>query len=120
MENKVINELASMFICVKYPIRPHHINVGCYFSEAFEDVNMEVSARLLVHFYQEKKGWIAATKKELESFFGREFHFYGLCPESDEGNPDNFIVLGKDRKYFVTHKFIARCFLHNPSVNFSK
>lgn len=119
MENKVISELTGMFVCVKYPIRPQNINADVYFSEAFKDVDTEISARLLVQFYQKKEGWIAASKEELGSFFGRKFCFYELCPENDESNPDNFIVLGKGKKYFVTHKFIAKCFLHHPSFKFS-
>ena len=99
----------------KYPIQPQNIS-GKYFPEAFCNVATEMAAVCLILFCQEKNSWAPFKKKEINSFCMHEFYFYGLCPENDEANEDNLIILGENGLYHFTHEFVARCFAASPSL----
>jgi len=95
----------------KYPIRPEHISLEEHFSNAFNNAERESSAHWIVHLCKKKGGWLPFSIQEIntvyqEMFPKEEFQFNGLDTE--------FVILGYDKLYRVTHKFIARCFLSYP------
>lgn len=99
-----------------YPIQPKHINIEKHFWDAFGNSESETAALLIVRLCQQSGGWMPFTKEEIDAHANHNFHFNRLndfChPESDT----NFVILGVDNKYRVTHEFIAKCFVASPAI----
>jgi hypothetical protein len=99
-----------------YNIQPGHINTGEHFCDAFGNCETEVSARLIVSLCQAKGGWIPFTKEEIDKHTNQGFHFNRLCDCREPKNNRNYVILGEDGKYRVTHEFIATCFKSSPAI----
>ncbi len=97
-----------------YPVSPDQINTDRHFFEAFDDYEMEVSARWIVRFCQQRgQGWQPFTAADINDFYRAEgqhgeFGFNGLDLE-------RFIVL-KGGRYYFTDEFVSRCFRASPVV----
>jgi len=98
-----------------YAIQPRHISGKKFFWDAFADDNTANSAKIIVRLCQAKGGWIPFTKGEIDSFFGHDFPFDGLCPQDNEKDADNLVILGEDGRYRVTREFIIGCFNAAPA-----
>ena len=82
--------------------------------DAFGNNETEVSAGYIVRFCQRQDGWTPFTEEEIEAFYNEAGHqgFWFNCLTVE----NEWIVRGDDRRYRVTHDFIARCFRSRPAV----
>ena len=94
----------------EYLIQPHHINAQGCFRDAFGDGETENSARSIVGLCQKNGGWFPFTKKEINQDDSCFFKFNGLSKCKNPMDQRNYVILGEDGKYRVTHEFIASCF----------
>lgn len=94
-----------------YPIQPMDIDAEQYFC-SFRYLEKGLSATWIIQFCQEQCSWKPFTLKELGKFYhesmpkNKRFSFDGL----DTGG----LIVLKDGKYHVTHRFITMCFLASP------
>lgn len=97
-----------------YVVQPGHINTKEHFWDAFGNSETEISARLIVSLCQKKGGWIPFTQEEIDKHTNQNFYFNRLCDSWEPKDDRNYVILGEDGKYRVTHEFIAACFKSSP------
>jgi hypothetical protein len=112
-----------------FPIKPHDINAEEFLSEAFGNMESEISAGYIVRLMQGKGDWKPFTYVELNEFYKRtcntkgyvgRYSFNHLIDDfwvvSVNGNYfDRLDVIVKDGdNYFVTDQFILRCYMSQP------
>lgn len=97
-----------------YPINPMDIDTRSHFWDAFGNNETEVSANIIVRLCQKTGGWYPFTCEEVEAHLGGSFFFHKLCNSNDHTDKNNFVILGEDERYRVTHEFIASCFKSSP------
>ena len=124
----------------KFPIQPNDINIDhkngfTHLWEAFENSETEASAYWIVKLSQKLGGWIPFTEEQIEAVYKEAGHHHGFLfnrlvnPEmvppslarAFAGHVDplipkggGWIVLGDDKKYYVTDEFVSRCFKSSP------
>lgn len=95
-----------------FPVQPKDINVSEHFFNAFDNMETEVSAHWIVSFLQERGvGWEPFIYDEIDMFYSRKFKsgFRFNCLISG-----GWIILGADKKYYVTDEFVYRCYKSSP------
>jgi hypothetical protein len=118
-----------------FRIQPENIDSSRRPSDAFDNIETEISAIWIIRFLQERgTGWDPFTFEEINAFYNRmikgEYGFNRLVdPEmvppdlarAFAGHIDRrvpvgggWIVLERDKKYYVTEDFVERCFKSNP------
>jgi hypothetical protein len=119
----------------EFPITPEHIDASQHLYGAFDHLETEISAGWIVRFMQARgKGWMPFTREEIEAFYSKKFsHSFRfnrlvdpqMIPPSlvraFEGYMDplvpaggGWIILGDDKRYYVTDDFVTRCFKSRP------
>ena len=97
-----------------YPIQPKHIDTSSDFGIAGFGIDKTgISADFIIRLCQQKGGWYPFTKQEIDAFSEEDFWFNELRIK-DREEAYQYIVLGEDGMYRVTHRFIARCFMDSP------
>lgn len=108
-----------------FPVSPSHIDTSKHFWDAFGNTETEASARYVVLLCQRLGKWGGFTKEEIEAYYNEAgfvgFRFNRLLSEETHlfspANPAEvagWVVLGEDKKYYVTDDFILRCFKASP------
>jgi hypothetical protein len=118
-----------------FPITPEHIDASQHLFDAFDNQETEISAGWIIRFMQAREaGWMPFTMEEIEAFYSKKFsdgfrfnrlvepqmippslvrafagHFDPLVPAGG-----GWIILGDDKKYYVTDDFVTRCFKSRP------
>ena len=120
----------------KFPIQPNHINVSEHFFDAFDNMETEISAHYVIKLCQKLGNWGPFTMEQIEEFYQkagfRGFTFNRLVnPElvppslvrAFMGHHDTpvsvgggWIILGDDKRYYVTDDFVTRCFQSSPAT----
>jgi len=103
-----------------YLIKPKDIDttVDNLCSKLFNEYYLEIMARFLVEFCQELGDWEAFTKTQIVNYLEKEGYttekaFY-LFTKLLVNN--GFVVLSEaDKKYRVTHEFVAACWDASPA-----
>lgn len=97
----------------KYPIKPSHINTKKHFWDAFGNTETESSALFIVRLCQAYGNWFPFSKEELDRISKEDYRFNRLI-EFEGKDERNFVILGDDNRYRVTHEFIASCYRSSP------
>lgn len=125
----------------EFPITPEDIDASKHLFEAFDHMETEISAGWIVRFMQAREtGWMPFTMEEIEAFYAKKFN-HGfrfnrlvepqMIPPSlvraFEGHINTlvpigggWIILGDDKKYYVTDDFVTRCFKSCPVKKLKK
>lgn len=100
-------------------IKPSDIDTSRHFWSAFGNCETEISARWIVRFCQDRNSWEPFTYDELNSFCAANGHkgnfwFNHLIKHDfvQRSMPDG--IPQKDDLYYVTHRFICRCYEASP------
>ena len=99
-----------------YPIQPRHINAKRHFWDAFGNNETEISAGYIVRLCQKLGGWVPFTREQIEAFYNEAGHTDFWFNRLRGQRTEDFIVLGEDGKFRVTHEFIARCHKSSPNL----
>jgi hypothetical protein len=118
-----------------FPIKPEHIDASKHLFESFNQLETEISAGWIVCFMQQRgTGWAPFTYEEINEFYSKKhsngFTFNRLVEpqmvppslvRAFAGHHDplvpvggGWIILGDDKKYYVTDDFVTRCFKSCP------
>jgi len=135
-----------IIITNEFPIQPSDIDVGIgkkykHLFGAFDNSETEVSANYVVRLCQKKGGWLPFTLEEIEEFYRELGHrdgfrfnrliepgqkvlnaaavFGGATPQTKPVG-GGWIVLGDDKKYYITDDFVTRCFQSSPTHSVKK
>ena len=137
-EQRYLNNMQRSIITAveNFPIKPEHIDASNHMYESFNHMETEVSAGWIVRFMQSRgTGWTPFTFVEINEFYSKVFPdekfsfnrlvgaemippslvraFAGHCdPLIPAGG--GWIILGDDKKYYVTDDFVTRCFKSSP------
>lgn len=119
-----------------FPIRPEHIDASQHLFGSFDHTETEVSAGWIVRFMQARgKGWMPFTFDEINKFYStkyKEGFTFNRLVEHEMIPPSlvrafagyrdplipaggGWIILGNDKKYYVTDDFVTRCFKSRPA-----
>lgn len=99
----------------KYPIKPNDIDVTkhSFSSDTFKIAGEKVSAGYIVELCQELGDWLAFTSKQIQDFYAKSGHNDAFWWN---GLDNDFVILGMDNKYRVTHEFVTACFKSSPAT----
>jgi hypothetical protein len=111
MLNTIIDDILN------YPIQPQHINSNQVFWNSFGNLEKETSARWIVKYCQKQGNWKPFTYQQIEEFYNlggyKNFWFNGIAGVKD--SPNSFLIID-GTTYYITHQFIAKCFLSSPNL----
>jgi hypothetical protein len=115
----------------EFPIQPQHIDTSDVFHGAFDHLETEEAARVIVRMCQKFGGWYPFSSNELDAFCQhngdaghRHFHFHRLMepqPGWSRGEARLFGTGGflvkseEDGRLRVTEEFVIRCHKASPA-----
>lgn len=92
----------------RYPIQPRQINVKNHLHGAFNTVDAEIAAGVLVKFAQRKGVWLPFSIEDIKVYGDGHFNLRSLS-SSNPYDEENYIIRGQDQRYYFTHEFIMKC-----------